>query len=91
MHLFTLCVQVVVTNQITGIVSHNDVDESDYLELNNDFTITAALGNTWSHCVNTRLLMTLASEGDKRIVSINEWYLKYQILDISHYITAYNC
>lgn len=63
-------VQVVVTNQITGVVPHDD-NECDCSELDSDFTVTAALGNTWSHCVNTRLLMTPASKGDKRIVSKN--------------------
>lgn len=86
MFVYMVCVQVVVTNQITGIVSHDD-DESDCSELDNDFTITAALGNTWSHCVNTRLLMTPASESDKCIVSINN----SRILKVLHYITAYNC
>ena len=62
-------VQVVVTNQIIGTVSYHD-NESDCSEANNDFTVTAALGNTWSHCVNTRLLLTPDSKGDKHIVSI---------------------
>lgn len=60
--------QVVVTNQITGTVSH-DNNEYDCSEADSDFTVTAALGNTWSHCVNTRLLLTPASKGDKNIVS----------------------
>ena len=64
-------VQVVVTNQITGTVSH-DGDESDCSESDSDFTLTTALGNTWSHCVNTRLLMTPANKGDNHIVSKNK-------------------
>lgn len=62
-------IPVVVTNQITGIVSH-DKDEFDCLELDGDFTVTAALGNTWSHCVNTRLFMTPDCKGDKHILTI---------------------
>ena len=61
-------IQVVVTNQITGTVSHDD-NKSDSSELDSDFIVTAALGNTWSHCVNTRLLLTPSSKGDKHIVS----------------------
>ena len=57
--------QVVVTNQITGALSPDD----------SDFTVTAALGNTWSHCVNTRLFMNPSSEGDKRTVSIVQYYI----------------
>lgn len=60
--------QVVVTNQIIGIVLQDN--ESSCSELEDDYTVTAALGNTWSHCVNTRLLMTRAGEGDNYIVSI---------------------
>ena len=68
---------MVVTNQITGTVLHDD-SESDCSELDSDFTVTAALGNTWSHCVNTRLFTTAASKGDKRIVSkINNLMIIY--------------
>ena len=57
--------QVVVTNQITGTVSPDD----------SGFTVTAALGNTWSHCVNTRLFMNPSSEGEKRTVSKVQHYV----------------
>lgn len=64
-------IQVVVTNQITGTVSPDDSDS----ELDSDFTVTAALGNTWSHCVNTRLFMNPSSEGDKHTVSKVQYYI----------------
>ena len=54
------------TNQITGTVLP---DNSDSELPDSDFTVTAALGNTWSHCVNTRLFMNPSSEGDKHTIS----------------------
>ena len=76
-------IQVVVTNQITGIVSH-DENEFDCLELDGDFTVTAALGNTWSHCVNTRLFMTPDSKGDKRIVSKTTYIIIMYFYQLSY-------
>ena len=55
--------QVVVTNQITGLIQ----DDTDWLEGDNDSMVTTALGNTWSHCVNTRLLLNY--NGRNRSVS----------------------
>lgn len=71
-HLFSHC-QVVVTNQITtrfvglGTGAGNplksseafeDVDGADAEPEEDDGShVTAALGNTWSHAVNTRLIV----------------------------------
>ena len=62
-----------VTNQITTHVSRDQVTKSDWLEetngeLEDRGLVTAALGNTWSHCVNTRLVLQFM-EGGKRMVS----------------------
>ncbi|XP_065883487.1 DNA repair protein RAD51 homolog 2-like isoform X2 [Dysidea avara] len=47
-------IPVVVTNQITRFI----YDDPDWLEGENETMVTTALGNTWSHCVNTRLLLS---------------------------------
>ena len=53
-------IPILVTNQITTKVSHDiDMEEGS--------VVTAALGNSWSHAVNTRLLMQYR-EGNKRMV-----------------------
>ena len=70
---FFLFVQVVVTNQITtrfvgagsgagnslnGVEALQDVDGADAEPVEEDGShVTAALGNTWSHAVNTRLIV----------------------------------
>ena len=70
---FFLFVQVVVTNQITtrfvgagsgagnslnGVEALQDVDGADAEPEEEDGShVTAALGNTWSHAVNTRLIV----------------------------------
>jgi len=62
-----------VTNQITTHVSHDLGRQSDWSdELDEDLqgdgsVVTAALGNAWSHCVNTRLLLQYM-QGGKRMV-----------------------
>ena len=64
--------QVVVTNQITTHVSHDLGKQSDWSD--EDFqgdwsVVTAALGNSWSHCVNTRLLLQYM-HGGRRLVGV---------------------
>ena len=64
--------QVVVTNQITTHVSHDLGKQSDWSD--EDFqgdwsVVTAALGNSWSHCVNTRLLLQYM-HGGRRLVGL---------------------
>ena len=56
MSLINCGLQVLVTNQITvasGGASRDTERESDW----SDGHVTAALGNTWAHCVNTRLFL----------------------------------
>ncbi|XP_078452196.1 DNA repair protein RAD51 homolog 2 isoform X4 [Lampetra planeri] len=52
---------VVLTNQITtrfkGRSGSHAVNEAGEKEMSGDGYVTAALGNTWSHCVNTRLIL----------------------------------
>lgn len=57
--------QIVVTNQITTHMSHVQ-SEGEELAIERG-VVTAALGNTWSHCVNTRLLLQFMADG-KRLV-----------------------
>jgi len=81
-----------VTNQITTHVSHDLGRQSDWSdELDEDLqgdgsVVTAALGNAWSHCVNTRLLLQYM-QGGKRMVRAGkeengmcregrEWYVR---------------
>ena len=45
-----------MTNQITIANISHDRDGSDWSESGGSH-VTAALGNTWAHCVNTRLLL----------------------------------
>ena len=46
-----------MTNQITTTgISHDMERESDW-SVSGGSHVTAALGNTWAHCVNTRLLL----------------------------------
>ena len=62
-----------MTNQITTHVSHDLGRQSDWSDdLDEDLqgdgsVVTAALGNAWSHCVNTRLLLQYM-QGGKRMV-----------------------
>lgn len=52
-----VCVQVLVTNQITTTgMSHDTERGSDWSESCGGH-ISAALGNSWAHSVNTRLLL----------------------------------
>ena len=54
-----------MTNQITTHMSHDHSEvEETMMERG---VVTAALGNTWSHCVNTRLLLQFLPDG-KRLV-----------------------
>jgi RAD51-like protein 1 len=54
----TFGVPVVVTNQVTTRVGDGGHGEA---------VVTAALGNTWSHCVNTRLVLEYAAGGRRRV------------------------
>ena len=45
-----------MTNQITTADISHDQDGSDW-SVSGGSHVTAALGNTWAHCVNTRLLL----------------------------------
>ena len=70
-----------MTNQITTRVSRDQVAESDWLEETNREPedrglVMAALGNTWSHCVNTRLLLQFM-EGGRRMVSKSRTHHRY--------------
>ena len=73
-------VQVVVTNQVTSrriaceLPLEDDVEEpSDIASSSVQFEqyVTPALGNTWTHFVNTRLILQFADErnASKRQVS----------------------
>ena len=69
MKRFHLCrFQVVVTNQITTRINKSNAADSSYkikdvdgFDVEGDEEVgghvTAALGNTWSHAVNTRLIL----------------------------------
>lgn len=64
-----------MTNQITTRVSHDLRRQSDWSdEMDEDLqedrsVVTAALGNSWSHCVNTRLLLQYM-HGGRRLVGV---------------------
>ena len=75
----SLIFQVVVTNQITtrfvGAGSSNasaafqDVDGADAEPGDDDSShVTAALGNTWSHAVNTRLIVQYLDEKFRQVL-----------------------
>ncbi|XP_064403343.1 DNA repair protein RAD51 homolog 2-like [Halichondria panicea] len=55
-------IPILVTNQITTKVSHDQEEDS---------IVTVALGNSWSHAVNTRLLMQYR-EGNMRTVTVSK-------------------
>lgn len=70
--------QVVVTNQITtrfvnarsssGSAAFQDVDGADAEPEDDDSShVTAALGNTWSHAVNTRLIVQYMDERFRQV------------------------
>ncbi|XP_063418646.1 DNA repair protein RAD51 homolog 2-like isoform X1 [Mytilus trossulus] len=68
------CIPVVVTNQITTRFGQNptpsDLEEGGEIVPESDTGyVTAALGNTWSHNVNTRLILQYL-EGQKRQVLV---------------------
>ena len=66
-------IPVLVTNQITTKMSHDQPD-GELEEVIERGVVTAALGNSWSHCVNTRLLLQYKEE-EKRIVSLSVYIL----------------
>lgn len=70
--------QVVVTNQITtrfvaagsssGSAAFQDIDGTDAEPDEDDSShVTAALGNTWSHAVNTRLIVQYLDENFRQV------------------------
>ena len=72
MDLFTHThAQVVVTNQVTAVggVSHDAEKESDWSGGSGGGHVTAALGNTWAHCVNIRLLLNHPTESQQTVSS----------------------
>ena len=83
-----------MTNQITTHVLHDQATESDwseetnggFKELEDRRLVTAALGNTWSHCVNTRLLLQYM-EGGKRMVSKSHTHYQYHFKSQFHIFT----
>ena len=67
-----------MTNQITTVVMSDQSEpqsDSDWVMEGDEGTgggvVTAALGNTWSHCVGTRLLLQFKEDG-RRMVSTEE-------------------
>nr|XP_022333078.1 DNA repair protein RAD51 homolog 2-like [Crassostrea virginica] len=64
------CIPVVVTNQITTRFGHQatEQDEEEITEMSEGY-VTVALGNTWSHNVNTRLILQYLDD-DKRQVLV---------------------
>ena len=69
---------MVVTNQITtrfvnagsssGSAAFQDVDGADAEPDDDDSShVTAALGNTWSHAVNTRLIVQYVNETFRQV------------------------
>ncbi|CAI8048483.1 DNA repair protein RAD51 homolog 2 [Geodia barretti] len=62
-------VPVVVTNQVTAVggVSHDVEKESDWSGGSGGGHVTAALGNTWAHCVNIRLLLNHLTESQRTL------------------------
>ena len=70
--------QVVVTNQITRFI----YDDPDWLEGENETMVTTALGNTWSHCVNTRLLLSYSGRNRNVSYSICKTFKMLLLLDM---------
>ncbi|XP_020603689.1 DNA repair protein RAD51 homolog 2-like [Orbicella faveolata] len=75
----TFHIPVVVTNQITtrfvnarsssGSAAFQDVDGADAEPDDDDSShVTAALGNTWSHAVNTRLIVQYMDERFRQVL-----------------------
>ena len=92
--VISLFFQVVVTNQITtrfvnagsssGSAAFQDVDGADAEPDDDDsHHVTAALGNTWSHAVNTRLIVQYVDEKFRQ-VELESCYLK-----LSHSLYSY--
>ena len=61
-----------MTNQVTAVggVSHDVEKESDWSGGSGGGHVTAALGNTWAHCVNIRLLLNHLTESQRTVSSI---------------------
>lgn len=64
------CIPVIVTNQITTRFGRQatEQDEEETTEISDGY-VTVALGNTWSHNVNTRLILQYL-DGEKRQVLV---------------------
>lgn len=78
-------IPILVTNQITTKVSCDQEEGGG--------VVTVALGNSWSHSVNTRLIMQYR-EGNKRLVCILRIYVRTLTLPGTTgfvYIHVYDC
>ena len=56
-----------MTNQIAAGVSHDQERDYDWLKSGGRGQVTAALGNTWAHCVNTRLFLDCLPESHRLV------------------------
>ncbi|XP_060030739.1 DNA repair protein RAD51 homolog 2 isoform X2 [Erinaceus europaeus] len=70
-------IPVILTNQITTHLSRALASQADLVSPADDLSlsegtsgsscVTAALGNTWSHCVNTRLILQNLGSGRRQV------------------------
>ncbi|KAG7267077.1 hypothetical protein CRUP_024443 [Coryphaenoides rupestris] len=73
-------IPVVLTNQITTHLGHGGSDAPG--EVHSGF-VTAALGNTWGHMVNTRLIVQYGDAGQRQIVIAKSPVAAYAVLNYS--------
>lgn len=77
-------IPILVTNQITTVVSKLEQDVNYELELIDDAShVTAALGNTWAHAINTRLTLQYLDQGLRQIMVTKSPLSPYKIFTYS--------
>lgn len=73
-------IPVVLTNQITTHLGHGGSEAPG--EVHSGF-VTAALGNTWSHMMNTRLIVQYGDASQRQIVIAKSPVAAYAVLNYS--------
>ncbi|XP_061192488.1 DNA repair protein RAD51 homolog 2-like [Saccostrea echinata] len=62
------CIPVIVTNQITTRFSRQASDQDEESTEFSEGYVTVALGNTWSHNVNTRLILQYLNDNKRQVM-----------------------